>query len=149
MHPHHNVYPFRATTVELAQEPNALLIQLHAPAELHPFVESLSAWVRTVGYAGKDILAVRLALWEAILNAFRHGNRNDPSKCVFIRYVLTATEVLLEVEDQGPGFDPNQVPDPLTAPYRNRPGGCGLFLLRTYMTWVSFNPRAIWKWVKE
>ena len=74
-----------------------------------------------------------------MLNAFRYGNRRDPSKSIFVRCLLTATEVLLEVEDQGRGFDPDQVPDPLTEPYLDRPGGRGLFLLRTYMTWVNFN----------
>jgi serine/threonine-protein kinase RsbW len=53
--------------------------------------------------------------------------------------LLSATEVLLEVEDQGHGFDPTQVPDPLVEPYLDRPSGRGLFLIRTYMTWVSFN----------
>jgi hypothetical protein len=62
MHPHHKVHPFRATTVELAREPHTLQIKLHAPAELHPFCESLVAWMRTVGYSGKDSFAVRLAL---------------------------------------------------------------------------------------
>jgi serine/threonine-protein kinase RsbW len=47
--------------------------------------------------------------------------------------------VVLEVEDQGQGFDPDQVPDPRREPYMDRPGGRGLFLMRTYMTWVSFN----------
>jgi serine/threonine-protein kinase RsbW len=112
---------------------------LHVPAEVHPFAESLSAWMRTVGYSHNDIFAVWLALHEAVHNAFRHGNRSDPSKCIFVRYLLTATEVLLEVEDQGHGFDPNRVPEPVAKSSMDRPAGCGLVLMRTYMTWVSFN----------
>jgi serine/threonine-protein kinase RsbW len=137
MHPHSN--PFRAGTVNLALEPHMLQIHVHSPAELRSFSDALEVWMRTIGYAAKDMFAVRLVLREAVINAFRHGNRSDPSKSIFVRYLLTTAEVLLEVEDQGHGFDPNQVPDPLHEPYPDRPGGRGLFLMRSYMTWVSFN----------
>jgi serine/threonine-protein kinase RsbW/non-specific serine/threonine protein kinase len=131
MYPHDQADPLHARTIELAREPHALHIQFHVPAKLPPFAESLSSRLRTVGYSEKDIVAVQLALQEAVNNAFRHGNGSDPSKCIFVRYLLTATEVLLEVEDQGHGFDPK--------PCLAGPGGRGLFLIRTYMTWVSFN----------
>jgi serine/threonine-protein kinase RsbW len=139
MHPHPKENPFHARTVELAREPNTLQTQMHSPAELLPFSEALVVWMREIGYSRKDIFAVRLALYEAVINAFRHGNRGDPRKRILIRYLLTAGEVVLEVEDQGHGFDPDQVPDPLTEPYLDRPGGRGLFLMRTYMTWICFN----------
>lgn len=139
MHSHDKNHPFRARTVNLAQEPHARQIQVHAPAELQLFSESLQVWLRTIGYPQKDIFAIRLALQEAVINAFRHGNRCDPRKRIFIRYLVTAAEVLLDVEDEGSGFDPDQVPDPLSEPYVDRPGGRGLFLMRSYMSWVSFN----------
>jgi serine/threonine-protein kinase RsbW len=139
MYPHHKDYPFRARTVDLAREPHALQIQVRAPAELHPFYEALAVWMRAIGYSRKDIFAVRLALFEAVINAYRHGNRGDSSKRIFVRYLLSPDEVLFEVEDQGRGFDPDQVPNLLIEPYLDRPSGRGLFLMRTYMTWVSFN----------
>jgi serine/threonine-protein kinase RsbW len=139
MHPHSKDYRFRARAIDLGREPHALQIQVHSPAELHPFSEALTAWMRAIGYPKKDIFAVRLTLYEAVINAFRHGNRRDASKRILIRYLLTPVEVLLEVEDEGYGFDPDCVPDPLTEPYSDRPGGRGLFLMRAYMTWVSFS----------
>src|SRR5438477_4353140 len=134
MYPHSKDHPFRARTVELSREQNALQIQVHSPAELQPFSESLQGWMRVVGYSRKDIFAVRLALQEAVNNAFRYGNRSDVKKRIYVRYLLTVAEVLLEVEDQGSGFDPDQVPDPLSEAFLDRPGGRGLFLMRTYMT---------------
>jgi anti-sigma regulatory factor (Ser/Thr protein kinase) len=116
MVPHHKNQPFAARTVDLAQEPHTLQVRVHSPAELRLFSDALEAWMRTVGYSHKDIFAVRLTLHEAVINAFWHGNRSDPSKSIFVRYLLSPTEVLLEVEDQGHGFDPNQVPDPLREP---------------------------------
>jgi serine/threonine-protein kinase RsbW len=139
MHPPRCNYTFRARTVDLALDEHAHGIQVHSPAELRPFFEKLEDWMRVLGYPGKDIFAVTLALYEAANNAFRHGNRGDRGKTFRVRYVVTMTEVLLEVEDQGLGFDPDEVPDPLHGGIRDRPGGRGLFLMRTYMTWVSFN----------
>ena len=43
------------------------------------------------------------------------------------------------MQDEGRGFDPEQVPDPLAREILDRPGGRGLFLMWAYMTWVGFN----------
>jgi serine/threonine-protein kinase RsbW len=139
MHPQYKDHQFHPRTVDLALEQHAQQFRVHRPAELRGFFGTLELWMRILGYPKKDIFAVRLALGEAVTNAFRHGNRGDPSKRIHVRYLVTVAEVLLQVEDQGSGFDPDQVPDPLTEPYLDRPGGRGLFLMRTYMTWVSFN----------
>jgi len=139
MHPDHKDLHAHAKAVDLASEPHALKIRVHSPAELSPFFDMLEISMRALEYARRDIFAVRLALYEAASNAFVHGNRRDRSKTIHIRYLLSAADVLLEVQDEGPGFDPDQVPDPITEPYLDRPCGRGLFLMRNYMTWVSFN----------
>jgi serine/threonine-protein kinase RsbW len=93
------------------------------------------------GYPAKDLFAVRLVLTEALANAIRHGNRNDPAKEVRVCYHVSAERVLAEVEDQGAGFDPEQVPDPLAPENLGRPSGRGLLLMRFYTTWLRFNGR--------
>jgi serine/threonine-protein kinase RsbW len=125
--------------VDLVLEPRAEHVQVRSPADVRPLVEKLEARMRVLGYPSRDLFAVTLALYEAAKNALQHGNRGDPGKCVHLRYLVTADEVLLEVEDQGPGFDPDRVADPLSEASPDRPGGRGLFLMRAYMTWVSFN----------
>jgi serine/threonine-protein kinase RsbW len=92
-------------------------------------------------YADRDIFGVRLALEEALVNALKHGHRCDPSKVARVRYQVTDERVLLEVEDEGPGFDPAAVPDPLTADGLGRPSGRGLLLMRHYLSWVRYNRR--------
>jgi serine/threonine-protein kinase RsbW len=84
---------------------------------------------------------VQLALHEAAANAFRHGNRGDRGKTITVRYVATPAQMLLEVEDEGAGFDPGRVPDPLAEMSRPRRACRGLFLMRAYATWVSFSPK--------
>jgi serine/threonine-protein kinase RsbW len=104
---------------------------------IEPVIKAMAA----EGYAKPDLFGVRLALEEAIVNAFKHGNQGDSGKRVRVRYHVNAERVLVQVEDEGPGFDPHQVPDPLTPDNLKRPGGRGLLLMRTYMNWMRYNAR--------
>jgi serine/threonine-protein kinase RsbW len=139
MVPHDHKRRVRGRTVDLALEERAQYLQVHTPAELRPFIDQLENRMRLHGYSCGDLFAVKLALQEAAINAFRHGNRSDPGKRIVLRCLVTPAEVLLEVEDEGAGFDPEAVPDPLLPENLDRPNGRGLFLMRVYMTWVSFN----------
>jgi serine/threonine-protein kinase RsbW len=138
MCPYLRRHPF-THTVELLLAEQADRVQVHTPAGLRPLCDRLEDRMRVLGYPCKDIFAVLLALEEAAVNAFRHGNRSDPNKSIHVRSLVTAVGVLVEVEDEGPGFDPDQVPDPLAEENLDRPDGRGLFLMRAYMTWVRFN----------
>jgi serine/threonine-protein kinase RsbW len=93
------------------------------------------------GYTQKETFGARLALEEALVNAVRHGNRGDPTKCVWVSWHVTNRRVLLEVEDEGNGFDPRAVPDPCALENLERSCGRGLLLIHSYMTWVRFNKR--------
>ena len=132
--------PLRTEMPDPILEKNARRTQIRTRTEAGPLFQRLEHWMRALGFPVKDIFAVHLALEEAFTNALRHGHRGDPSKVVQIRYFVTAAEVWLEVEDQGRGFDPAGVPDPLHEANLDRPSGRGLFLMRAYMDAVSFNP---------
>jgi len=119
---------------------NAHRVLVHSAAEAAAILDKLESWMRILGFPNKDIFAVKLAVHEALINALRHGNRWDPSKCVRVAFLVTPAEVLVGVEDQGPGFDPASVPNPLSEEILDRPGGRGLFLMRAYASWVSFEP---------
>ena len=92
-----------------------------------------------VGYGARDTFAVRVALNEAVINAVKHGHGNDPRKRARIWWVVSALAVKLVVEDDGAGFDPDRVPDPCLPENQERPGGRGVFLMRSYMSWLRFN----------
>ena len=91
------------------------------------------------GWPPEDIFGVRLALEEALVNAVMHGNRSDTTKCVFFSCKLAPDRVLLEIRDEGNGFDPNAVPDPTDAEHLSVPNGRGLMLMRAYMSRVEYN----------
>ena len=85
----------------------------------------------------RAVFAVRLALEEALVNAIKHGNRMDPTKHVTVRYAVDAQRVFIEVEDEGPGFEPTDVPDPTLPENLENPSGRGLMLMRAYMDEVE------------
>src|SRR3990172_9794697 len=94
------------------------------------------AFTQACEFTEPELFAIRLAVEEALVNAIKHGNGSDPSKQVRIDYVITPDEVHVRIEDQGPGFDPADVPDPTCPEFLERPCGRGLMLMRYYMSQV-------------
>ena len=108
--------------------------------EMASVIDAVLTVLAELGYPPKDIFGrARLALEEAICNAIKHGHQHDPTKVVEVRYCIRADHFLLEVEDQGRGFDPAQVPNATAAENLERPCGRGLLLMRHYAAWVRYN----------
>lgn len=91
------------------------------------------------GFAPRDVFGVRLALEEALVNAIKHGNKMDPTKNVRVRWRLDNEYIRVSVEDEGPGFDVSQVPDPTDDENIDKPGGRGIMLMRAFMSVVEYN----------
>jgi len=96
--------------------------------------------VKAKQYDRTSVFAIKLALEEALSNAFKHGNRNDPTKAVHLRFRVEADSVMIEIEDQGEGFDLGAVPDPTATENLEIPCGRGITLMRAYMSEVTFQP---------
>jgi len=86
-----------------------------------------------------DVFGVRLALEEALVNAIKHGNRMDPDKTVRIVCLVSDRRVRVEIEDQGCGFVPDEVPDPTADENLERPCGRGIMLMKAFMTLIEYN----------
>src|SRR5262245_40685458 len=93
---------------------DAACVCLRSRAEVAQVVAPVSDAMERLGYSSEDVFAVRLALEEALVNAVKHGNGDDPSRQVQMRFQVTPRYVVAEVEDEGPGFDPTRVADPLS-----------------------------------
>ena len=102
--------------------------------------EMVGAALTRVGFDEGAAFAIRLALEEAIVNGFRHGNRNDPTKVVFFRSRIDDKSAWFEIEDQGPGFDPKAIPDPTDQFNIEMPSGRGVMLIKAYMTDAEYVP---------
>jgi serine/threonine-protein kinase RsbW len=91
---------------------------------------------------GEEVLfAVRLALEEAVVNAIRHGNKLDPEKKLFVSYLVEDARITISVEDEGPGFDLDSVPDPTAEENLEADHGRGILLMRVYMDEVEYNEK--------
>ncbi len=91
------------------------------------------------GFSGDDCYWLVTALREAMANAIRHGNRQDPERSVLVDYRIHDDEVTIRVEDEGDGFDLEAIPDPTDPDYLLRPSGRGIFYMRQFMTRVEFS----------
>jgi serine/threonine-protein kinase RsbW len=90
-------------------------------------------------YSLKDIFAIRLSLEEGITNAIRHGNKNSADKTVTIRCDVSEQRMRVEVQDQGDGFDPGDIPDPTDPDFLERPCGRGLLLMKSYLDHFEYS----------
>ena len=90
------------------------------------------------GYDPAACFAVRTAIEEAVGNAIHHGNGNDPDRRVTIEYTADAEAVVIDVQDEGLGFDHRLVPDPTRPENLDIPAGRGIMLMRFYMSEVEF-----------
>ena len=95
--------------------------------------------LRGHGFDERELFCIRLALEEALVNAIKHGNQMDRSKKVHIQYRITSERFEVSISDEGCGFDPEDVPDPMEAENIERCSGRGLLLMRHYMTDVVFH----------
>jgi serine/threonine-protein kinase RsbW len=110
------------------------------PAEARRVQEEINNILTIAGrFSDHELFGIRLAVEEALVNAIKHGNQMDRAKQVRIRYVLRAQLFEIHIMDEGPGFDPAEVPDPTAIENLERPCGRGLMLMRHYMSEVSFS----------
>ncbi|XXF79872.1 ATP-binding protein [Myxococcaceae bacterium GXIMD 01537] len=80
-----------------------------------------------------DAFQVGLAVREAAVNALRHGNRLDARKRAVVTLELHGSRLVVRVRDEGDGFDPARVPDPLLPENRMKLHGRGIHLMRALM----------------
>jgi serine/threonine-protein kinase RsbW len=113
--------------------------RVHCIADIARVIQVITGALGAAGHPEKEIYRVHLALEEAVVNAHKHGHTGDWGKPVAVRFHVSADAMVAEVEDQGPGFDPAAVPDPLAPEHLERPTGRGLLLMRTYLSGVCHN----------
>jgi len=107
-------------------------------AEVDAFAERI---IRDLGFTRDQGDDIAIAISEAVNNAIIHGNRNDSSKKVTIRFTVLDNGLSIEVIDEGEGYDPEAVADPTTPERLMDVSGRGLLIIRHLMDDVTlFNP---------
>jgi anti-sigma regulatory factor (Ser/Thr protein kinase) len=109
------------------------------PAVIPVVTEGVVELLEERAWAKEDVLAIQLALQEAVANAIRHGCRGDASRQVRCSVSCDDSgEVLIVVRDPGSGFDPGAIADPLVTANILKPSGRGIFLMNELMDHVWF-----------
>ncbi len=85
----------------------------------------------------RDSLAI--AVTEAVNNAIIHGNKQDRRKRVNLRFDFEGEKLIVKIKDQGTGFNPDKISDPLAPENLLKESGRGVFILSTLMDEVKFN----------
>jgi serine/threonine-protein kinase RsbW len=83
---------------------------------------------------------IEVALREAIANAVLHGNHEDPNKQVHLTFRCKPNgDLFFIIRDEGAGFDPEKVPDPLAPENIDAEHGRGILMMRAYMDEVHYD----------
>jgi anti-sigma regulatory factor (Ser/Thr protein kinase) len=132
---------------------------------VHALVQQIRELMRNMRtFPENDRLRIGIAVEEALLNALYHGNLEVSSELreqgnaeyenlakarmgsepyaarrLHVTMFLTQGEARFVVRDEGPGFDPSDIPDPTDPDYLERPSGRGMLLMRSFMDAITYN----------
>lgn len=126
-------------SVQHMPSPESLRIRLEFTSafEMVDFVEVVGGHVsRGIGLDDDATHWVGVAIRECVINAIKHGNQHDLSKRVFVEFATTGDEtreMTIRVRDEGAGFDPDELADPLAPENLLKGSGRGIFLIRNFM----------------
>jgi serine/threonine-protein kinase RsbW len=116
------------------------LVRLQIPSlfDMVDLVQVLSDRMTQLAAFDEDAIHwIGVAVRESVINAIKHGNREDRAKLVFIEFAFTPvdapTELVVKVTDQGEGFEPQEVADPLAPENMLKSSGRGIFFMRSFM----------------
>ena len=117
-------------------------LQIHSNFDMLDFVQVVSD--RLGQMAGMDddtIHWIGVAVRESVINAIKHGNRENYHKMVTVEFTFTPPadpgELVVRVIDEGEGFDPEEIADPLAPENLLKSSGRGIFFMRSFMDDVS------------
>ena len=116
------------------------LVRLQIPSlfDMVDLVQVLSDRMGQMAAFDEDAIHwVGVAVRESVINAIKHGNREHPEKTVTIEFAFTPledpTELVVSVTDQGEGFEPEDVANPLAPENILKSSGRGIFFMRNFM----------------
>jgi serine/threonine-protein kinase RsbW len=117
---------------------NSVRLDFRSDFEMLDFVQVVSDHLgRLAGLDDEALHWVGVAVRESVINAIKHGNCNDCSKRVHVEFTALeedpAAGLAISVRDEGCGFDPDRLPDPLAPENVLKPTGRGIFLIRSFM----------------
>ena len=84
---------------------------------------------------------ILVAVIEAVNNGISHGNKLDPTKNVKVDFNIDNNRLIVKVEYEGEGFNPNIIPDPTAPENIENISGRGVFIMQRYSDSIQFNDK--------
>jgi serine/threonine-protein kinase RsbW len=84
---------------------------------------------------------ILISVLEAVNNAIVHGNKSNENKQVGISFSIIKKNMFVDICDEGPGFNPGQVPDPTRPENIELTNGRGIFLMSRLADEIEFNKK--------
>ena len=130
----------------MVSDSHVVRIELPSSFDLLDLVQIVSDRLSAMAGMEEDAMHwVSVAVRESVINAIKHGNKEDREKHVTVEFLLSPRErpreFIVEVLDQGIGFDPEEVANPLDAENMLKSSGRGIFFMRNFMDDVSITRR--------
>ena len=116
--------------------PESSVVEVTLESDLKNVEVAEEITLRVAGTAGFDEdeqHRIEMAVHESMINAIWHGNKNDSSKSVWLQFKIYRDRLEIRIRDQGNGFDPHRIPDPLENDNLLNVSGRGIFLIRAFM----------------
>jgi serine/threonine-protein kinase RsbW len=129
----------------MADDRSALSLVLNSHVDVLDYVQVVCDQLCATAQLNEDAGHwVGVSVRESIVNAIRHGNKFDPAKHVHVRFAFVPAEapefLEVSVQDEGDGFDPDEIGDPLAPENILKSSGRGIFL-RNFMDDVQLRRR--------
>jgi serine/threonine-protein kinase RsbW len=117
-------------------------LRIHSTFDMLDFVQVVSDRVGQLAGLDEDgVHWISVAVRESVINAIKHGNREDSRKLVTVEFAMAPIgdprELVVRVVDEGEGFDPGALADPLAPENILKSSGRGIFFMRSFMDDVS------------
>jgi serine/threonine-protein kinase RsbW len=130
----------RPRTTKRPPDSRTVKLDLASRLELLDIVQTVLAHVSgNLGFDEDALHYMSVAVRESVVNAIKHGNRNDEGKRVLVAFTMGPDALTIEVHDEGAGFEPGEVPDPLAEENLLKPYGRGIFFMRSFMDEVAYS----------
>ena len=122
-------------------------IQIHSNFDMLDFVQVVSDHIGQMAGLDEDSIHwIGVAVRESVINAIKHGNREHADKLVTVEFTLAPVaepgELIVRVLDQGEGFEPEEIADPLAPENLLKSSGRGIFFMRSFMDDVTLRRAA-------
>jgi serine/threonine-protein kinase RsbW len=117
-------------------------LQIHSNFDMLDFVQMVSDRMGQLAGLDEDTVHwIGVAVRESVINAIKHGNREDHGKLVTVEFSFTPAqdpgELVVRVLDEGEGFEPQEIADPLAPENLLKSSGRGIFFMRSFMDDVT------------